>query len=66
MERKEAMHKRLLTTLALATAVALIAAPAALAAATDLNQVIGNLRVWITRLLAAMATIRCRMGWRGR
>ena len=62
MERKEAMHKRLLTTLALATAVALIAAPAALAAATDLNQVIGNLRVWITGLLAALATLLLMIG----
>ena len=56
------MHRRLITTLALATAVALIAAPAALAAAQDLNQVIDNLRVWITGLLAALATLLLMIG----
>jgi hypothetical protein len=56
------MHKRLVTTLALATTVALIAAPAALAATNDLNQVIDNLRVWITGLLAALATLLLMIG----
>ena len=56
------MHKRLLITLALATAVALISAPAALAAATDLNQVIDNLRLWLTGLLAALATLLLMVG----
>jgi hypothetical protein len=56
------MHKRLLTMLALATAVALISAPAALAAPSDLNQVIDNLRVWITGLLAALATLLLMIG----
>jgi Type IV secretion system pilin len=56
------MHKRLITTLVLATAVALIAAPAALAAANDLNQVIDNVRVWITGLLAALATLLLMIG----
>ena len=56
------MHKRLVTTLALAMTVALIAAPAALAAANDLNQVIDNVRVWITGLLAALATLLLTIG----
>ena len=56
------MQKRLITTLVLATAVALISAPAALAAASDLNQVIDNLRVWITGLLAALATLLLMVG----
>jgi len=62
MKRKEAMQRRFLTTLVLATAVALISAPAALAAASDLNQVIDNLRVWITGLLAALATLLLMVG----
>ncbi|HET8892906.1 MAG TPA: pilin [Gaiellaceae bacterium] len=56
------MQKRLITTLVLVTAVALISAPAALAAASDLNQVIDNLRVWITGLLAALATLLLMVG----
>jgi hypothetical protein len=56
------MQKRLITTLVLATAVALISAPAALATANDLNQVIDNLRVWITGLLAALATLLLMVG----
>jgi hypothetical protein len=56
------MQKRLITTLVLATAVALISAPAALAAASDLNQVIDNLRIWITGLLAALATLLLMVG----
>ena len=60
--KKEEMQKRLITTLVLATAVALISAPAALAAANDLNQVIDNLRIWITGLLAALATLLLMVG----
>ena len=56
------MHKRLLTTLALATTVALVSAPAALAAPSDLNQVIDNLRVWITGLLSALAMLLLMVG----
>jgi succinate dehydrogenase/fumarate reductase cytochrome b subunit len=56
------MHRRLITTLVLATAVALIATPSAFAAANDLNQVIDNLRVWITGLLAALATLLLMIG----
>lgn len=56
------MHKRLITALAFATTAALVSAPAALAAATDLNQVIGNLRVWLTSLLAALATLLLMIG----
>ena len=50
-------------TLALATCVllALVACPAALAA-TSLDQVISNLRVWITSLLAALATLLLMIG----
>jgi hypothetical protein len=55
------MHKKLITTLALATTTALVSAPAALAA-SDLNQVIDNLRVWITGLLTALATLLLMIG----
>lgn len=56
------MPKKLITTLVLTAALALIAAPAAFAAAGDLNQVIDNLRVWITSLLAALATVLLMVG----
>jgi len=56
------MPKKLFTTLTLATTVALVSAPAALAAASDLNQVIDNVRVWITGLLAALATLLLMVG----
>lgn len=55
------MRTKLITALALTAAVALVAAPAALAA-SDLNQVIDNLRVWITGLLAALATLLLMIG----
>jgi hypothetical protein len=51
--------------LALATtAVALLslAAPAQALAASDLNQVISNLRVWLTGLLALLATVALIIG----
>ena len=56
------MQKRLLTTLALATTIALVSAHEALAAANDLNQVIDNVRIWITGLLAALATLLLMIG----
>ena len=56
------MPKRIVIAVAAATTVALIAAPAALAAASDLNQVIDNVRVWITGLLAALATLLLMIG----
>jgi hypothetical protein len=55
------MGRRLITTLALSVLVALVVVPAALAA-DDLNQVIENLRVWITGLLAALATLLLMIG----
>ncbi len=55
------MPRRLTIALALAVLVALVAAPAALAA-DDLKQVIENLRVWITGLLAALATLLLIIG----
>lgn len=55
------MHTKLVTALALIATLALVAAPAALAA-TDLNQVIENLRVWITGLLAGLATLLLMIG----
>jgi len=55
------MPRKLTITLALTALLALAAAPAALAA-SDLNQVIENLRVWITGLLAALATLLLMIG----
>lgn len=55
------MGRRLITALALTVLVALVVVPAALAA-DDLNQVIENLRVWITGLLAALATLLLMIG----
>ena len=54
-------HKKFITVLALTVTLALAAAPAAFAAG-DLNQVIDNLRVWITGLLAALATLLLMVG----
>jgi hypothetical protein len=55
------MQKRLLLATGALAAVALIVCPAALAA-NDLNQVIDNLRVWITGLLAGLATLLLMVG----
>jgi hypothetical protein len=55
------MPRKLIITLAVTALLALAAAPAALAA-SDLNQVIENLRVWITGLLAALATLLLMIG----
>lgn len=50
------MRGMLVSCCAGATLAALVLAPAALAA-TDLNAVIGNLEVWLTGLLAGLATV---------
>ena len=55
------MPRKLLLTLTVLTVVALVACPVALAA-TDLNQVISNLRTWLTSLLAAVATLFLLIG----
>jgi hypothetical protein len=60
MERK-VMRRRLAIAIATAAVLALVSAPAALAA-DDLNEVIENLRVWITGLLAALATLLLMIG----
>src|SRR5262249_26801945 len=61
--RKEEMNRKLKLAVALAliTALALAAAPAALAA-SDINTVISNLRVWLAGLLAALATVFLTIG----
>lgn len=59
-QRKE-MVTKLTLTISVAAALALVVAPAALAA-SDLNQVIENLRVWITGLLAGLATLLLTIG----
>jgi hypothetical protein len=56
------MPKKLIQTVAAMLVVALIVCPAALAAAGDLNQVIDNIRVWVTGLLAALATLLLMIG----
>jgi hypothetical protein len=56
------MPRKLTLTLAATALVALAVCPAAVAAASDLNQVIDNLRVWITGLLAALATLLLMIG----
>ena len=55
------MTRKLTLTLATCLLVALVACPAALAA-TSLDQVISNLRVWISGLLAALATLLLMIG----
>ena len=55
------MTRKLTLTLAALIVVALVVCPAALAA-TSLDQVISNLRVWITGLLAALATLLLMIG----
>jgi hypothetical protein len=56
------MPKKLTTTIATVTVLALTMCPAAFAAAGDLNQVIDNIRVWVTGLLAALATLLLMIG----
>jgi len=55
------MTRKLTLTLATLTLLALVACPAAFAA-TNLDQVISNLRLWITGLLAALATLLLMIG----
>jgi len=55
------MTRKLTLTLITLLLFALIACPAALAA-TSLDQVISNLRDWITGLLAALATLLLMIG----
>jgi Type IV secretion system pilin len=59
--RRKVMKRKLAIAVALAALLALVASPAALAA-SDLNQVIENLRVWITGLLAGLATLLLMIG----
>jgi hypothetical protein len=56
------MPKKLTTTIAAVIVLALTMCPAAFAAAGDLNQVIDNIRVWVTGLLAALATLLLMIG----
>jgi hypothetical protein len=53
--------RRLVLALATAALAGLVVPQAALAA-SDLNQVIDNLRVWLTGLLAALATVLLMIG----
>ena len=55
------MKRKLTLALMLIVLLALAAAPAALAA-SDINTVISNLRVWITGLLAGLATLLLMIG----
>lgn len=55
------MPRKLIIALTLAALVTLVVCPTALAA-DNLNQVIENLRVWITGLLAALATLLLMIG----
>lgn len=55
------MRRKFAVAVLAVAVLALVAAPAALAAA-DLNQVIENLRVWITGLLAGLATLLLMIG----
>jgi len=56
------MSKKFTATCALLAFSALVVCPAAFAAAGDLNQVITNIRVWVTGLLAALATLLLMIG----
>jgi len=58
---KKLTTKRLAVALVLTAACALALAPAALAAG-DINSVLSNLRVWLTGLLAALATLFLTIG----
>ncbi len=58
---KEEMKRKLTLALTLTATFALALAPAALAAG-DINSVLSNLRVWLTGLLAALATLFLTIG----
>jgi hypothetical protein len=60
MQRK-LTKKRFAVALALTVTLTLAFAPAALAA-SDINSVISNLRVWLAGLLAALATLFLTIG----
>lgn len=55
------MRRKLTGLIALVAALMLAAAPAAFAA-SDLNEVIDNLRLWLAGLLAALATLFLMIG----
>lgn len=55
------MRRKRTIALGAAAVVALVASPAALAA-SDLNQVIDNLRLWLAGLLAGLATLLLTIG----
>lgn len=55
------MKRKLMFALAMVVLLALAAAPAALAA-SDINTVLSNLRVWLAGLLAALATLFLTIG----
>lgn len=55
------MLRKVALTIAVAAALLLLV-PAAALAASSLNQVIDNLRVWIAGLLAALATVMLMIG----
>jgi hypothetical protein len=55
------MPKKPALVLAVVSICALALCPAALAA-NDLNQVIDNIRIWVTGLLAALATLLLMIG----
>jgi hypothetical protein len=55
------MTRKLALTISLALLLGLLAPQAALAA-TSLNQVVDNLRVWLIGLLAALATLLLTIG----
>ena len=55
------MKRKLTLALALTAALALALAPAAFAA-SDINSVLSNLRVWLAGLLAALATLFLTIG----
>ncbi len=59
--RPKTMRRKLTYTVSAAALLALLAAPPALAA-TDLNQVIDNLRIWLAGLLAGLATLLLTIG----
>src|SRR3954453_22592673 len=55
------MRRKLTVAIGALTVLVLVACPAALAA-SDLNQVIDNLRIWVTGLLAGLATLLFMIG----
>ncbi|HEY8644437.1 MAG TPA: hypothetical protein VIL77_01000 [Gaiellaceae bacterium] len=62
MSALKTLKTKLLASIATLAALALAAAPVALAAGNNLNGVIDNLRVWLAGLLAALATLFLTLG----